>query len=299
MMIYTYVYVRAPCREYRWSRIANMLFIEQPVGVGFSYASGDNVTDIYASNTDDNSAQRNVLAVNKFFSLYPEYMSNEFYIAGESYAGIYVPTLAYDIVTAPDLYTGPPLMGIAVGNGCTGYEVGICSDTCAGLKYEVQFLLDTSLIDYGLRNDVAAACNWTACTNSVTTTVLGDKCLNLVQNVSNLVGYINVYNIYGECLHTTCSYSGSSSPSPSFSLMDLLKSPFKALESSKKSEQFMLEPTLSGKAGPLRRPFKSSRSKRLAQHRFRSASIEADDDGYLEQFTDGALHYCLGCLDLT
>eukprot|EP01035_Chromulina_nebulosa_P024326 gene24327-31652_t len=96
-------------REYRWSRIANMLYIEQPVGVGFSYASGDNVTvaELYASNTDDNSAQRNLLAVNKFFELYPEYLKNDFYIAGESYAGIYVPTLAYDIVTAPESnYTG-------------------------------------------------------------------------------------------------------------------------------------------------------------------------------------------------
>ena len=278
-----------------------MLFIEQPVGVGFSYASGDNVADIYASNNDTNSAQRNLLAVNKFFSLYPEYMSNEFFITGESYAGVYVPTLAYDIVTAAlGSYTGPPLKGIAVGNGCTGYEVGICgwyyTDTCAGFKYEWQFFLDTAFIDYDLRNDVAAACNWTACTNNVNTTVLGDKCLNVVQNVSNLVGYINVYNIYGECQHTTCSYSGSS-PSSSYSLLDLLKSPFKALTSSQKSEQLMLEPTLSGKAGPLRRPFRSSRSKR-SQHRLRTASIGADDDGYLEQFTDGALHRG-ACLEMS
>ena len=266
-----------------------MLFIEQPVGVGFSYASGDNVADIYASNNDTNSAQRNVLAVNKFFSLYPEYMSNEFYITGESYAGIYVPTLAYDIVTAPDLYTGPPLMGIAVGNGCTGYEAGICgwyyTDTCAGFKYEWQFFLDTALIDYDLRNDVAAACNWTACTNSVNTTVLGDKCLNLVQNVSNLVGYINAYNIYGECLHTTCSYSGSSSSSLSSavsSLMGMLS------PSTAASVPALGEPTLSGKVGALRRPSKNFRSK-FAQHRLRSVSGESDDDGYLEQFTDGKL----------
>ena len=42
--------------------------------------------------------------------------------------GIYVPTLAYTILKHTDAgtYTGAPLIGIAVGNGCTGTEVGIC-----------------------------------------------------------------------------------------------------------------------------------------------------------------------------
>ena len=276
-----------------------MLFIEQPVGVGFSYASGDSYTvaDIYASNNDTNNAQRNVLAVNKFYELYPEYIRNDFFITGESYAGIYVPTLAYDIVTAPEsTYTGAPLKGIAVGNGCTGYEAGICgwyyTDTCAGFKYEWQFFLDTAFVNYDLRNDVAAACNWTACTNDVNTTVLGDKCINLVHNVSNLVGYINAYNIYGECQHTECTYTAaSSSSSSSSSLSSSLSSTVSSLMGmlAPPVSQTLVQqqqPTLSGKVGALRRPSKNFRSK-FAPKRLRSAASGADDDGYLEQFTDG------------
>jgi carboxypeptidase C (cathepsin A) len=56
-----------------------------------------------------------------FFNSYPEFNKNNFYIAGESYAGIYIPYLA----TAIDTYnTFNPnetinFKGIAVGNGCT------------------------------------------------------------------------------------------------------------------------------------------------------------------------------------
>ena len=111
-------------RKYRWSRIANVLYIEQPAGVGFSYSDSLN----YVHN-DDSSSLDNLAAVEKFYELFPEYKSNEFYISGESYAGIYVPMLAYQIVKAKS-FMGAKLNGIMVGNGCTGSEVGMCKCYC-------------------------------------------------------------------------------------------------------------------------------------------------------------------------
>lgn len=64
-------------------KVANMLYLEAPVGVGFSYA--DNPADYQC--TDDTTAQDNKLAIERFFALYPEYAKNEFFIAGESYGG--------------------------------------------------------------------------------------------------------------------------------------------------------------------------------------------------------------------
>ena len=101
----------------------NMLYIESPVGVGFSYSeTGDYKCD------DDRTATENLAAVESFFGMFPEFSKNKFFITGESYAGVYVPTLAEAIVNAEKAgtYTGAPLTGIAVGNGCSGTEVGIC-----------------------------------------------------------------------------------------------------------------------------------------------------------------------------
>ena len=40
-------------------------------------------------------------ALKDFFAGFPEYAGNEFYVTGESYAGIYVPTLSARLVDDP------------------------------------------------------------------------------------------------------------------------------------------------------------------------------------------------------
>jgi serine carboxypeptidase-like clade 2 len=64
-----------------------MLYFESPPGVGFS------LTDQYNWN-DNSTAIANANALWNWFTVWNEYAASDFYIAGESYAGIYVPRLA-------------------------------------------------------------------------------------------------------------------------------------------------------------------------------------------------------------
>jgi carboxypeptidase C (cathepsin A) len=146
-------------RPYRWNLIANMVFIESPVGVGFSYSDDGN----YKCD-DDRTANEALHATMKFFEMFSEFKKNKFFITGESYAGIYVPTLAEAIVKSEleGSYTGAPLTGIAVGNGCSGTEVGICGNGPQGTFYEWSYLTQTPFVEPNLKTEINNNCNWTA-----------------------------------------------------------------------------------------------------------------------------------------
>ncbi|KAF8391392.1 hypothetical protein HHK36_023696 [Tetracentron sinense] len=97
-----------------WNREANMLFLESPVGVGFSYS---NTTRDYNNLGDDFTANDAYSFLHKWFLKFPSYRDRSFYIAGESYAGKYVPVLAeliYDKNKDPSLFIN--MKGFMLGN---------------------------------------------------------------------------------------------------------------------------------------------------------------------------------------
>lgn len=66
---------------------------------------------------DENDVARDLyLALTQFFTLFPDLKNNDFYITGESYAGKYVPAIAYKIYSEGN-NTDIPLKGIAIGDG--------------------------------------------------------------------------------------------------------------------------------------------------------------------------------------
>ena len=177
--------------EYTWSKLANMIYLESPVGVGFSYSDNDN--DYHC--TDDTTALDNFLSVEKFFELFPEYKNNPFYITGESYGGIYVPTLAETILQATlnETYTGAPLKGIAVGNGCTGDEVGICGSHITTFVAQF-FVQNTAFLSQNLKNKLDENCNWN------TPYDISVGCAQAMIEMSKELYMIDAYDVYGECI---------------------------------------------------------------------------------------------------
>lgn len=96
--------------KHSWNSKANVIFLDQPVDTGFSYAPEMEVTTAAAS--------KDVVAfLNLFFHRFPQYAKNDFHISGESYAGHYIPVLASDILSASNLNFN--LSSILIGNGLT------------------------------------------------------------------------------------------------------------------------------------------------------------------------------------
>jgi carboxypeptidase C (cathepsin A) len=77
-----------------WTKFANIVFLEHPVGVGFSYS---NHFKDYSSN-DVLSAKDNLAFLIEFFKVFPEFKSNKMYLTGESYAGHYVPMWLNELI---------------------------------------------------------------------------------------------------------------------------------------------------------------------------------------------------------
>ncbi|ODV85319.1 hypothetical protein CANARDRAFT_7965 [[Candida] arabinofermentans NRRL YB-2248] len=110
---------------YSWNSNASVIYLDQPVNVGYSYSSSS------VSNTV--AAGKDVYAfLELFFQQFPEYLSVPFHIAAESYGGHYVPVFASEILSHAD--RSFDLESVLIGNGLTDpltqypyYEKMACS----------------------------------------------------------------------------------------------------------------------------------------------------------------------------
>ncbi|VDO71668.1 unnamed protein product [Haemonchus placei] len=99
---------------YAWNQFANVLYLESPVGVGYSYSTDGQLPQY----SDDVTAAENYVALVDFFNLYPEYQTRPFYTTGESYAGVYIPTLSALLIQGIQNGTlNINYKGLAIGNG--------------------------------------------------------------------------------------------------------------------------------------------------------------------------------------
>ncbi|KAM1135483.1 hypothetical protein ACFX2I_044506 [Malus domestica] len=96
--------------DFSWNREANMLFLESPAGVGFSYSENKS---FYGFVNDDITARDNFEFLRRWFHKFPEYKNRDLFITGQSYAGHYVPQLAQLIIQSKLKFN---LKAVAIGN---------------------------------------------------------------------------------------------------------------------------------------------------------------------------------------
>ncbi|CAM6114669.1 unnamed protein product [Calypogeia fissa] len=102
-----------------WNRRYGVLFVDSPAGTGFSVEESSN--DI--PRDSETVAQQLLHAVHHFVTDNGGFRSRPLFLAGESYAGKYLPALAYYILNQPNGNGGhklaSQLAGIMIGNGFT------------------------------------------------------------------------------------------------------------------------------------------------------------------------------------
>eukprot|EP01130_Rhizamoeba_saxonica_P015212 TRINITY_DN6785_c0_g1_i1.p1 TRINITY_DN6785_c0_g1~~TRINITY_DN6785_c0_g1_i1.p1 ORF type:complete len:502 (-),score=123.02 TRINITY_DN6785_c0_g1_i1:21-1526(-) len=106
-----------------WTQFANMLFIEQPAFVGFSYS--DEQSD--RNTNDDRAAADNYAFMKGFIKQFPEFEGRDIWFSGESYGGVYVPMASYLILSGPDQKLKEQFKGFMIGNpvfSCQGGFIG-------------------------------------------------------------------------------------------------------------------------------------------------------------------------------
>ena len=167
-----------------WSTVANMLYLEGPAGVGFSYS---NVTADYKTG-DNKTAYDNFRALQVFFDEFPELRKNEFYIAGESYGGVYVPTLAYAIYNHPERVRFN-MTGFLVGNGVFG-ECEAEKDLPTGDPH-TEFLHGHGMMSQKRYVSTVAACK----------DQQSKKCQDAMAEADAFSDATNPYDAYRVCYH--------------------------------------------------------------------------------------------------
>ncbi|WCJ19365.1 serine carboxypeptidase-like 27 [Euphorbia peplus] len=103
---------------YAWNKLANLLFLESPAGVGFSYSN--TTSDLYTVG-DQRTAEDSYEFLVNWLERFPQYKHRDFYIVGESYAGHYVPQLSQIVYEKNKGIKNPAIKfkGFLVGNAVT------------------------------------------------------------------------------------------------------------------------------------------------------------------------------------
>ena len=105
--------------------VANVIFLESPAGVGFSYS---NDSSDYTKVGDKRTAEDSYIFLLNWLERFPQYKTRDFFITGESYAGHYVPQLAYYILSRNNNtnQTVINLQGIAVSSLTKSILLPLC-----------------------------------------------------------------------------------------------------------------------------------------------------------------------------
>ncbi|KMT02606.1 hypothetical protein BVRB_9g202910 isoform B [Beta vulgaris subsp. vulgaris] len=167
--------------KYSWNRAANLLFLESPVGVGFSYTN---------TSSDINELGDTIVAKDAYnfllnwFRRFPQFKSHNFFLSGESYAGHYVPQLAKVILDNNKMVSKEDrinLKGFMIGNALL--------DDDTDQRGMVQYAWDHAVISDRVYSDLKKNCDFSK--KNLTT-----KCNKALTQYFAEYRLIDIYSLY-------------------------------------------------------------------------------------------------------
>lgn len=180
--------LRLSDNEFGWNQNAAYLMIDQPAGTGLSLVTDEGT---YAKTEDEASAQL-YRGLQAFYEWWPEYRERDLYLFGESFAGVYLPMLATNILAGNA--AGQPKMrlrGIGVGDG---WVDPIVQEATYG-----DYAYAHGLIGLGEKQEVGRL--YGACAKAIedsgpVTSRESDKICNLIEEyITEVSGGANVYDV--------------------------------------------------------------------------------------------------------
>lgn len=191
--------------DYSWNLKHNMLYIDQPAYVGYSYCE-----DTKNCNFNDNTtANETAHALVNWMKAFPEYKDRDFYVSGESYGGIYVPLISKFIdemnVNSTKAGNGTliNLAGYMVGNGVT-------NDTYDNQNAFMRMAFWHGLYSEEMHENITAlGCDWNKQSG------FEGACGEIYTHVNTvLAANINPYDVFRTCWHGQLACGTKSSETP-------------------------------------------------------------------------------------
>ncbi|KAI5391784.1 hypothetical protein KIW84_076551 [Lathyrus oleraceus] len=106
-------------RPESWTKLCNIIFVDLPFGTGFSYSKNNS-----AQRSDWKIVHHAHQFLRKWLIDHPEFISNEFYMGGDSYSGIPVPAIVQEIINGNEKGLQPliNLQRYLLGNPVTTFK---------------------------------------------------------------------------------------------------------------------------------------------------------------------------------
>lgn len=175
-----------------WSKLSNILLVDQPVGTGFSFT---NSTEEIPKTQKEISHQFYKF-IQGFFSVHNEMAEKDFYLLGQNYAGKYIPEIADKIIQENSKIKKKEssfkyiinLKKIAIGNGLfdAKYQKASSKYLAKGINLlselddESQFDLLSQKCEYELSNKSERA---------------GEQCDKIIEYLSKISGGVSKYDV--------------------------------------------------------------------------------------------------------